>query len=396
MMLLGSHEYILACNQAVAMQIVIRHSLDEMFAISWDIWSAKVLPAVMDLKARHMGISGNDVAAFMKDLQIDPSAFPGKKFDLVFEMPEPDVGVMTFNKCAAPTMWEALGREDILEKGCHMTCPASIEETAKLYNPNMKMDVLAIPPRIDADHGVAAGSSACDRPMTRSTCPCRDCLTNTTYSETVERCSTLLAWLVRVAEGGILTERRSFVAGRWVEGALFPVENPADESMVDRLAATPLPRCSGPSARPDGASTREIGRTPGPRAGDGAHRLVDHLESLHGRWSRRWSPKLASRSSSPRWPSTPRASCWPATPSTCTSHAQKRPTPSRPTNSCGEGGAESAPLRAGGCRSGHHPLQRRHHHGLPKVDRGFDGRKLGHPAPEPADAHLVAGLRAGG
>ena len=85
----------------------------------------------------------------MKDLQIDPSAFPGKKFDLVFEMPEPDVGVMTFNKCAAPMMWEALGREDILEKGCHMTCPASIEETAKLYNPNMKMDVLAIPPRVD-------------------------------------------------------------------------------------------------------------------------------------------------------------------------------------------------------------------------------------------------------
>jgi hypothetical protein len=151
-MLLGSHEYILACNQAVAMQVVIRHSLDEMFSISWDIWSAKVLPAVMGLKARNMGIGGNDVAAFMKDLQIDPSAFPGKKFDLTFEMPEPDVGIMTFNKCAAPTMWEALGREDILEKGCHMTCPASIEETAKLYNPNMKMDVLAIPPRLDDSH----------------------------------------------------------------------------------------------------------------------------------------------------------------------------------------------------------------------------------------------------
>jgi hypothetical protein len=63
----------------------------------------------------------------------------------------PDVGVMTFNRCAAPTMWEALGREDILEKGCHMTCPASIEETAKLYNPNV--NVLAIPPRVDDTHG---------------------------------------------------------------------------------------------------------------------------------------------------------------------------------------------------------------------------------------------------
>jgi hypothetical protein len=123
-----------------------------MFPIAWTIWSAKVLPAVMDLKKRHMGIDGHDVAAFMKDLQIDSSAMPGKAFDLTFEMPEPDVGIMTFNRCAAPTMFEALGRTDILEQNCHAVCPASIEETAKLYNPNMKMDILAIPPRPDSDH----------------------------------------------------------------------------------------------------------------------------------------------------------------------------------------------------------------------------------------------------
>jgi hypothetical protein len=150
--LLGSHEYMLQCNQGVSMHIVLRHGFGDMFAIAWDIWSAKVLPAVMDLKARHMGIDGNDVAAFMKDLQIDASALPGKGFDLHFEMPEPDVGIMTFNRCAAPGMFEALGREDILEQNCHAVCPASIEETAKLYNPNMKMDILAIPPRPDADH----------------------------------------------------------------------------------------------------------------------------------------------------------------------------------------------------------------------------------------------------
>jgi hypothetical protein len=77
---------------------------------------------------------------------------PGKAFDLTFEMPEPDVGIMTFNRCAAPTMFEALGREDILEQNCHAVCPASIEETAKLYNPNMKLDILAIPPRPSPDH----------------------------------------------------------------------------------------------------------------------------------------------------------------------------------------------------------------------------------------------------
>jgi hypothetical protein len=150
--LLGCHEFMLQCNQGVSMQIVLRHGFGDMFAIAWDIWSAKVLPAVMDLKARHMGIDGNDVAAFMKDLQIDASALPGKAFDLSFEMPEPDVGIMTFNRCPAPAMFEALGRTDILEQNCHAVCPASIEETAKLYNPNMKMDILAIPPRVDADH----------------------------------------------------------------------------------------------------------------------------------------------------------------------------------------------------------------------------------------------------
>ena len=150
--LLGSHEFILQCNQGVSMHIVMRHGFDAMFAIAWDIWSAKVLPAVKDLKAEHMGIDGNDIASFMKDLQIDSSAMPGKAFDLTFEMPSDDVGIMTFNRCAAPTMFEALGREDILEQNCHAVCPASIEGTAKLYNPNIKMDILAIPPRVDADH----------------------------------------------------------------------------------------------------------------------------------------------------------------------------------------------------------------------------------------------------
>jgi hypothetical protein len=150
--LLGSHEYMLQCNQGISLQIVLRHGLDDMFAIAWDIWSAKVLPVVKDLKAKYMKIDGTDVAAFMKDLQIDATALPGKGFDLIFEMPESDVGIMTFNKCLAADMWEALGRPDILEKGCHSTCPASIEETAKLYNPNMKVDILAIPPRVDSEH----------------------------------------------------------------------------------------------------------------------------------------------------------------------------------------------------------------------------------------------------
>ena len=39
---------------------------------------------------------------------------------------------------------------------------------------------------------------------------------------------------------GVITERRSYVAGRWVEGdEALPVENPADESHFAELSVTP-------------------------------------------------------------------------------------------------------------------------------------------------------------
>lgn len=151
-MLLGSHEFFLLVIESWAAQIVVRYGLDEMFDIQWAFWSDKVLPGVRAIKIKWMNVTGGDtkpVAAFMKDIQIDATSFPGKAFELTFEMPEAEVGIMSFNKCCAADQWEALGRPDILEKNCHSTCPASLIETAKMYDPNMKIDILAIPPRRD-------------------------------------------------------------------------------------------------------------------------------------------------------------------------------------------------------------------------------------------------------
>lgn len=149
---LGSHEFLLTAIEGWAAVIVIRYGLDAMFEIQWDLWSEKVLPAVRDLKGRWMKVGDGTVEAFMKDIQVDASSFPGKAFDLTFEMPEADVGIMTFNKCIQVDQWEAMGRPDIAEKSSHVTCPASIIETAKMYNPNMKVEILAIPPRVSKDH----------------------------------------------------------------------------------------------------------------------------------------------------------------------------------------------------------------------------------------------------
>jgi hypothetical protein len=146
---LGSHEYLLQCIEGWAAQIVLRTGLDDMFDIQYTLWGDTVLPQVKVLKAEYLGITGNTVEDWMKDLQLDATALPGKAFDLTFEMPEPEVGIMTFNRCVAVDQWEGMGRPDILEKNCHSTCPKSMIVTTKMYNPNMKVDILAIPPRVD-------------------------------------------------------------------------------------------------------------------------------------------------------------------------------------------------------------------------------------------------------
>jgi|GEM_PF-1562588 len=146
---LGSHEYLLQCIEAWATQITVRYGLDEMFDIQYTLWGNTVLPGVKKLKAEYLGITGTTVEDWMKDLQLDATALPGKAFDLSFEMPEPDVGIMTFNRCVAVDQWEAMSRPDILEKNCHSTCPKSMIVTTKMYNPNMKVEILAIPPRRD-------------------------------------------------------------------------------------------------------------------------------------------------------------------------------------------------------------------------------------------------------
>jgi hypothetical protein len=149
--LLGAHEYLLQCIEAWATQITVRYGLDVMFDIQFTLWGNTVLPGVKKLKEQYLGITGDTVADWMKDLQMDATSMPGKAFDLSFEMPEPDVGIMTFNRCVAADQWEQMGRPDILEKNCHSTCPKSMIVTTKMYNPNMKVDILAIPPRVDPD-----------------------------------------------------------------------------------------------------------------------------------------------------------------------------------------------------------------------------------------------------
>ncbi len=147
---LGCHEFVLNAIEAWSTQVIMRYGLDEMFSIQWNLWSDQALDKVREIKIKWLHVDEGDttpVEAFMKDIQIDVTSFPGKAFEMTFEMPDRNTGYVGFNKCCSVNQWEALGRPDILKKNCHSVCPASMIETAKMYSPDMKVDILAIPPR---------------------------------------------------------------------------------------------------------------------------------------------------------------------------------------------------------------------------------------------------------
>ena len=86
-----------------------------------------------------------------------------------------------------------------------------------------------------------------------------------------------------MAEGGILSEASSFVAGDWVKGEeLFAVENPADESCVMELPAIPPEEVRRAVAEARRSFDHGVWADLPPRDRAGVlHSLLDHLESLH-------------------------------------------------------------------------------------------------------------------
>jgi aldehyde dehydrogenase (NAD+) len=86
-----------------------------------------------------------------------------------------------------------------------------------------------------------------------------------------------------MTEAAILAERRSYVAGRWVESdEVLIVENPADESVVAELAATPIAevRRAITEARRSFDDGTWADLPPRDRA-KALHALLDHVETLH-------------------------------------------------------------------------------------------------------------------
>jgi acyl-CoA reductase-like NAD-dependent aldehyde dehydrogenase len=80
---------------------------------------------------------------------------------------------------------------------------------------------------------------------------------------------------------GVMTERRSYVAGRWVEGdEALPVENPADETQIAELSVTPDAEFRRAIA--EARTAFDEGPWPSMSGAERArfvHALIDHIEA---------------------------------------------------------------------------------------------------------------------
>jgi hypothetical protein len=116
------------------------------------IWGEMLVDDIHRFITETMNIKGKDLEAFMKHWQVDLNSQPGDFFDVIIEMPSKDRGIVTFNRCPVVDEYEASGRTDELHDICTKTCPPAIKNTANLYNTDIDLKVLALPPRKSKDH----------------------------------------------------------------------------------------------------------------------------------------------------------------------------------------------------------------------------------------------------
>jgi hypothetical protein len=149
-MYLMAHQCDLAMMIAYQTWVTGTYGFDATGKLTEVVWGERLVDDARELHMRFMNIPGNDIESFLKAIQMDVTAQP-PNFDMDFEMPSPDRGILTFNKCFGLTMLEPLGMIDELLMLCAMDPPA-IGNSAMVYHPDMRTRVLAFPPRESDDH----------------------------------------------------------------------------------------------------------------------------------------------------------------------------------------------------------------------------------------------------
>ena len=123
-----------------------RFGMEVAMDMSREVWyDVKRCGCYMEsvLPRRAMSITGNDVASWMKHLQIDPGL--ACIADIRCEMLDENTGVLTVNHCYALDDMEKLGDPDIQKYNCHELEHKGLQKGVDYMNPKIKVRPLLLP-----------------------------------------------------------------------------------------------------------------------------------------------------------------------------------------------------------------------------------------------------------
>ena len=108
-----------------------------------ELWLERAAPQVVARLRKLFRIDGDDVASFLKFLQIEPLF----AINLVeYELREPKLGVVTVRRCRSLEYFERHGEEGLQKNACGMHA-SGLQRTARDFNPQMRVKAVTLPPR---------------------------------------------------------------------------------------------------------------------------------------------------------------------------------------------------------------------------------------------------------
>ncbi|MFC1944007.1 DUF6125 family protein [Chloroflexota bacterium] len=128
----------------------VSKKVGEKEAFEWEqlVW-AKVCPIEWGWFTEALNIHGNDVASVLKLHQACANSRLNDFLSYV-ELKSENHGIITFTACKVLEQFEERGKVDKIQPICQIDIDGFIEE-AKFINPDIKLNVLKLPPRNGRD-----------------------------------------------------------------------------------------------------------------------------------------------------------------------------------------------------------------------------------------------------
>jgi hypothetical protein len=143
-------------------QDTVREKCGEKEAIEYEkaVWE-KGIPYWQTRTMKALNIQGNDVAACIKTLQMDPQLC-FNIFDIEWEMRDQNHGTYTVRSCHAVRYFESIDDTTTLVHMCQLDWDA-YRRIAQFFNPDMEVVALKLPPGRARMRFVASLSSGWNR-----------------------------------------------------------------------------------------------------------------------------------------------------------------------------------------------------------------------------------------